>query len=144
MQFSKDKGLKEKIIKKITEEKNYIPLKTLLSTSKITLSEDGIITLLPSGKYNFKIAEKNFNLLSEIVVGFSYKGFELAEPNLSADVPKNVPAVFSSVKKPKRDVFENFYPHMGVKNAFRAIGSVAKKNSVSGLFPILLYGPPGV
>jgi len=144
MQFSKDKDLKEKIIKKIAEEKNYLPLKTLLNTSKITLSEDGIVTLLPSGNYNFKIAEKNFNLLSKIVVGFSYKRFELAEPHLSVGVPKNVPIAPPSVRKIKRDVFETFYPHVGVKNAFRAIGSVAKKDGVSGLFPILLYGPPGV
>ena len=144
MHFSKDKDLKEKIIKKITEEKNYIPLKTLLSTSKITLSKDGVVTLTPSGNYNFKIAEKNFNLLSKIVVGFSYKRFEVEEPRLSTGVPKNVPVTPSSVKRIKRDVFETFYPHVGVKNAFRAIGSVAKKSSVSGLFPILLYGPPGV
>ena len=144
MQFSKDKDLKEKIIKKVAEEKDYLPLKTLLSTSKITLSKDGVVTLLPSGAYNFKIAEKNFSLLSRIVVEFSYKRFELAEPHLTTEVPKNVPVVPLSVKKIKRDIFETFYPHVGVKNAFRAINSIAKKDSVGELFPILLYGPPGV
>ncbi len=144
MQFSKDKALKEKIIERVEGESNYLPLKTLLNTSKITLSGDGIVTLIPSGTYNFQIAEKNFQLLSKIIISFSYKRFELLEPQPLVGVPKNVPVVSSVFKEKKRDIFEAFYPYLGVKNALRAVNSVIDGDSVGGLFPILLYGPPGV
>tara|TARA_B100000029_G_scaffold382190_1_gene377420 strand:+ start:2054 stop:3367 length:1314 start_codon:yes stop_codon:yes gene_type:complete len=144
MQFSKDKSLKEKIIEKIAKEGNFLSLKTLLNTSKIDFDEDGSVVLLPSGSYNFKVAEKNFRLLSRIVIGFKYKSFKILEPKPVLNIPRNVPVTTKPVKKKEPKIFETFHPYHGVKNAFRAIDSLVAENGGNSLFPILLYGPPGV
>ncbi len=143
MEISKSKKLKEKIIQKIKLEPNFFLLTSLLRTSKITFQESTVI-LAASGRYNFKVAEKNFSLLKKIIINLNYKDFKLIESVSSKKIPKNVPIITQKKPRAKKEIFNDFHPYKGVENAFRAIASTATNRLENQLFPIFLYGPPGI
>jgi|GEM_PF-2656596 len=143
MEISKSKKLKEKIIQKIKLEPDFFSLTSLLRTSKITFQENTVV-LAASGRYNFKIAEKNYTLLKKIIIGLDYKDFKLIESVSAKVIPQNVPIITQKKPRLKKEIFNSFHPYEGVENAFRAIRSITEARSGNQLFPIFLYGPPGI
>ncbi len=143
MEIPKSKRLKEKIIQKIKLEPDFLSLTSLVRTSKITFQENTVV-FAASGRYNFKIAEQNFALLKKIITDLDYKDFKLVESVSAKAVPQNVPIITQKKPHLKKEIFNDFHPYEGVQNAFRAISSITENRSQGQLFPIFLYGNPGI